>query len=108
LPLGRLVVCRTCHAQLHVCRMCEFFDPHLANQCREPVADFVQDKERANFCGYFRPRIGAYDGGVKSRTHSARDRLDDLFGLAKDVKDGEETASASAQARKKLEDLFKK
>ena len=33
--------------------MCRFYDTRKAKSCAEPVADEVQDKQRANFCGYF-------------------------------------------------------
>ncbi|MGH8119569.1 MAG: hypothetical protein ACRESK_03035 [Gammaproteobacteria bacterium] len=108
LPFARLAECRKCRARLHVCRMCEFYDPHRANQCREPIAEFVQDKERANFCGYFKPGTGTYAAGDKSRTQAARGNLNALFGLAAEPEDGTEALSASAQARKKLDDLFRK
>ena len=32
----------------------------VAKHCREPIAEEVKDKERANFCDYFKPRPGAY------------------------------------------------
>ena len=104
LPLGRLVECRECRAQLHACKLCEFFDQRRANQCREPIADFVQDKERANFCGYFKPRPRAYTAVAQAPQAD----LKALFGLAAET--GEETGSLSAteHSRKKLDDLFKK
>jgi len=88
--------------------MCEFFDPHVAKQCREPVADFVQDKERANFCGYFKPGANAYNPGEESRARAAQDNLNAMFGLATDTKDGDNAGSAEEQARKKLGELFRK
>jgi hypothetical protein len=78
MPLSRVAECPLCRAELHVCRMCEFFDNSVANSCREPVAERVMDKNRANFCGYlqlsFRP---------PQSVDSARDRqdLDDLEAL---------------------------
>ena len=47
--------CPGCSRATHACRNCRFYQPGLANDCREPVADFVNDKERANFCDYFEP-----------------------------------------------------
>jgi hypothetical protein len=106
LPLARLAECPSCHAQLHVCRMCAFFDPAAAQQCREPVADAVADKQRANFCGYFQlaaqPRPP-----VSGQAAATRQQLDVLFG-------GQASASAAeakdpaAAAREELERLFKK
>ena len=56
-PLARTSVCRSCDAELHVCKLCEFFDTTVANQCRETIAERVNDKERANFCDYFKPKL---------------------------------------------------
>jgi hypothetical protein len=60
LPVGRAEYCRACRAEIHVCRMCRFFDLTKARQCAEPVAEPVQNKERANFCGYFEPVAGRF------------------------------------------------
>ena len=108
LPLARQAECRMCHSHLHSCKQCEFFDPQRANQCREPVAEFVQDKERANFCGYFRPGTNACTPGDSTRSRSTPADLDALFGLASDTQEGAESVSAAERSRKKLEELFKK
>lgn len=79
LPLSRTAECRQCRAELHVCRMCEFYDTSKAKDCREPVAEPVADKTRANFCGWFRPRAGLA-GTADDAAAEARRRLDDLFG----------------------------
>jgi hypothetical protein len=34
--------------------MCQFYDVKAYNECREPQADRVKDKEIANFCDYFK------------------------------------------------------
>ncbi len=106
LPLRRLEACRACGAELHVCRLCEFHDASVAKACREPVAEEVKDKTRANFCDYFRPRPGAYAAPDGAATE-ARSELEALFGGS-----GEPAAPAAAQgspddaARARLEDLF--
>lgn len=61
--IGRRDECPGCHADLHVCKNCEFYDPKAYNECREPQADVVKEKDRANFCDYFSPRKGQ-SGGV--------------------------------------------
>ena len=45
--------CPHCGADLHTCIQCKFYAPGHHNDCREPQAEFVSDKERANFCDYF-------------------------------------------------------
>jgi len=83
MPLSRREECPACHADLRVCRLCEFYDPTVSRSCREPIADHVSDKERANFCGYFKPRPNANDGNSQSAADTARAELEALFGLKK-------------------------
>ena len=80
LPLRRIEECRACRAELHVCRMCEFYDTSKAKHCRETIADEVKDKQRANFCDYFRPTPTAYQPGPVSAADRARAELEALFG----------------------------
>lgn len=105
-PLPRATECPQCRAQLHVCRMCQYFDPAAGQQCREPIAEFVRDKDRANFCGYFRIRPDAYVPADKSA--DSRQQLDALFGLDPDSAAEPGPSSAADSARQQLEDLFKK
>lgn len=78
LPLLRTEECRACRAELHVCLMCRFYDTTKARQCAEPVAEPVQDKGRANFCGYFEPVAGRFRPASPA-ADSARAALDALF-----------------------------
>jgi hypothetical protein len=105
LPLARLAECRACHADLHVCRLCKFYAPGVANGCREPIAEEVKDKERANFCGYFQPRPDACGGAVADPAREVKTRLDALFG---DTREGgpEGTAGDAERARRRLDELF--
>jgi hypothetical protein len=70
--------CPGCSADVHVCRNCVHRDPGAYNECREPNADWVRDRERANRCEYFAPGEGAGGAGAAARDR-ARSRLDDLF-----------------------------
>lgn len=74
----RNATCPKCLAYLHCCRNCRFYDPNAHNQCREPQAEWVKDKEAANYCDFFEP--GAV-GNVSrdSRKEAAKKNLDDLF-----------------------------
>jgi len=80
LPLLRLDECKHCRAQLHVCKLCEFYSTSVAKHCRETIAEEVRDKERANFCGYFRPRAGAYTASSLTEAERAKSQLEALFG----------------------------
>lgn len=103
LSLARRDECPACAAELHVCRMCRFYDPGVSQACREPVADPVLDKERANFCGYFEPAPNAFRpaDGAAAR---ARQELEALFGK---VPMGERAPGESTDtARAALDRLF--
>jgi ribosome-binding protein aMBF1 (putative translation factor) len=80
LPLRRLEECRSCRAELHVCRMCIEYDTQVAKHCREPTAEEVRDKTHANFCDHFRPRANAYTPPDTAALNKARSELDKLFG----------------------------
>jgi hypothetical protein len=72
--------CPLCHADLHVCKACEFYESGAHNDCRETSADMVTEKERANFCDYFR-----YKAPV-------------MFGLDPDISSGNDKAAAARDA----------
>jgi hypothetical protein len=103
LPLRRLDECRHCHAELHVCKLCEWYSVSVAKHCRETIAEEVKDKERANFCDYFKPREDAYSTTSTDAASKAQAELDALFGGAKAA-----GPSAADKARAELEALFGK
>ncbi|MGQ0385002.1 MAG: hypothetical protein ACT4UP_10035 [Gammaproteobacteria bacterium] len=78
LPLLRSEECRACRAELHVCRLCRFYDTSKAKHCAEPVADEVQNKERANFCGYFEAAPGRFRPPAAA-VEGAKSALEALF-----------------------------
>lgn len=80
LPLRRLEECPACRAELHVCRMCVDYDTRVAKHCREPTAEEVRTKDRANFCDHFKPRPGAFTPPDAAAVDRARAELDKLFG----------------------------
>ena len=103
LPVVRSSTCPACDSDLHVCRMCEYYAPSVAKSCREPVAEEVRDKTRANFCDYFRVRPGAHHGDAKAA--AARASLEALFGVDGEVKPSSTTAPdpRELEARKQRE-----
>ncbi len=69
--------CPHCAASLHVCKQCGHYSPGKNNECDEPQADFVADKERDNFCDWFTPgspSTGAADAD-KQKTLAALEAL---------------------------------
>lgn len=71
--------CPECDSYLHCCLQCRFYDPVSSHECRESEAKWAHDKEMANFCDYFEP-------------------------LQQPIR----KPDAAAEARKKLQSLFKK
>jgi len=72
--------CPGCGQDLHCCRNCRFHDPGLSNQCSEPQADLVVDKERSNFCEFFAfAQRGGPPGKRVSEAESARETWKKLF-----------------------------
>lgn len=69
--------CPKCGADLHTCKNCDFFDPSAYRQCRETGPDNVSEKERANYCDYFRPALSRQ--GAPDKGQDAKSQLDALF-----------------------------
>ncbi len=59
--------------------MCLFFDAGVPRQCREDGAEEVLEKDRLNFCDWFKPSETAFDPDRKDRDDQATAALDDLF-----------------------------
>ena len=76
--VGRREECSKCSSDLHACLNCKFYDQSAYNECREPQAERVVDKDRANFCDYFTYAQDRQAGG-SSEADSAKAALDDLF-----------------------------
>ena len=70
--LGRLDSCDHCNAYLHCCMMCSFYDKSSYNECKEPMADRITEKEKSNYCDYFKVNTGV----------SANNEKDDLLAKA--------------------------
>ena len=47
--------CPACSKATHACGNCRFYAPGRANDCLEPIAERVIDKEWPNFCDLFEP-----------------------------------------------------
>jgi len=101
LPLSRRDECPACTADLHICRMCVYFNPNVPRQCTEDGADEVLDKLKVNFCDWFKPSATAFDPVMAARESQAKSQLDSLFG-------GEAATEAEPDdASRSAEDLFK-
>lgn len=103
LPFSRLSKCKTCNVDLQVCRMCRYYDTTVSNSCREPIAEKVYDKKRANFCGYFQPCENAKENDNEAEI-SSKASLQSLFGLEQG---GDNLSASNADtALQELDALF--
>lgn len=71
--------CPKCFSDIKCCRMCVFYDPIKYRGCQETEAEFVQEKDKRNYCGYFKLNT---DISVekKSSKEDAQKKWDELFG----------------------------
>lgn len=53
-PPGRADTCKHCGSDLRNCLSCKHYDKTAYNECREPTAERVVDKEKSNFCDWFK------------------------------------------------------
>ncbi|TKJ29087.1 hypothetical protein CEE39_09540 [bacterium (candidate division B38) B3_B38] len=58
--------CPQCSSEVHCCLNCQFYSEHAHNKCLEPTAEWVADREKANFCGYF--TLGSREGKSEKRS----------------------------------------
>lgn len=108
LPLSRLDLCPDCGVELHVCRMCRHYAPSAPDACDEDDAIEVRNKTTANFCDYFDPDPGAFDGREQRAEERARGELDALFGNEPPSRPGMSSEAAADDRLQQAEDLFKK
>jgi hypothetical protein len=80
LPLSRFAECPECRADLRVCRLCVFYSTRTIGKCTHDRAEPVEIKDRANFCGHFRPTLNAHsNGSVLERDDAAKRAFEGLF-----------------------------
>lgn len=109
-PFSRFAECPECRDELHVCRMCRYYDRRYIGECSHDTADKVLIKDKSNFCGHFRPSPHAFEGAGNPRKEKAQQELQSLFdGQAEpepEPEDAEDAKSKAEAARKRLQDLF--
>lgn len=81
--------------------MCVYFAPAAPRQCLEDGAEDVKEKERPNFCDWFKPSDSAYDAAAHAQARNAASELEALFG------DGPSDETGSSQELSDAEKLFK-
>lgn len=81
IPVGRRDEC-SCGTDIHCCKNCEHYDETAYNQCREPQAERVLEKERSNLCDWFSLQNGELSASSANTGDEKAKRLkelDDLF-----------------------------
>jgi hypothetical protein len=76
---GREADCPSCHRPTRVCRNCCHFAPGRPNECVEPMAEPVLEKERANFCEFFEPTDRPTGNGAGPTVAELLRAAEDLF-----------------------------
>ena len=78
----RSLECPQCSRPVRCCKNCTFYEPGAHWDCRETIPEAVSDKERSNFCDYFRlseTSHGSSQSGDDGRRRDARSDFDALF-----------------------------
>ncbi len=81
--------------------MCEFHDPNVPKQCTEDDAEEVVEKERLNFCEWYKPGTELFDPQQAVEESRAKGELSSLFGEEEAQKPDDNALHEDA------EDLFK-
>ena len=73
-------VCPSCGADLHSCLNCSFYAPGSHYDCHETVEEPVRDKEKSNFCDFFKAAvISEKSRSSDDKSQKARDAFNALF-----------------------------
>lgn len=64
---------------MHACYNCRFYSASAYNECKESQAERVLDKDRNNYCDYFKFAEGQEHIKGSADKDKARRELDDLF-----------------------------
>ena len=63
--------CPKCHADLHCCKQCSYFEPSTRFQCMKPIPVRIAVKDKANECSLFKPRVTIARDGVATNGHAS-------------------------------------
>ena len=73
----RSTQCEGCGADVHACLNCRHYDRSAPNACREPQAEWVRDKDKANFCDWL--ELSERDALDLHKERQAKSIFEDLF-----------------------------
>ncbi|GAB4010193.1 MAG: hypothetical protein Fur0010_02240 [Bdellovibrio sp.] len=73
--VSRQEECPKCFSSIHCRKMCSFYEPKSYNECKEPVAQRIVDKEKNNFCEFFKLSSGPTKDFDQEKIFSAAEAL---------------------------------
>ncbi|MBA7472141.1 hypothetical protein ES707_07462 [subsurface metagenome] len=80
LDVFRSTLCPSCKKGLRICRNCRFYSPGAHWDCRESISEPVYEKERSNFCDFFKFVESVQEKPLeKEQGNKARQGFDNLF-----------------------------
>jgi hypothetical protein len=107
--VGRRDECPRCGNDLRVCLNCAFYDAARANACMEPQVESVKEKDRANYCDFFRFKEINFHGQARGNLSSEHGEREGEAGYPRaGVPVIAQKKSPKAEAEKRWEELFKK
>ncbi|MGY0581632.1 MAG: hypothetical protein ACW7DP_06395 [Paraglaciecola chathamensis] len=104
-PVSRREECSQCKTDIHACKMCLNHDAQNRTGCDEERAEYIVDKERANFCEYFALSSRAFDDTKLDKQRRAKAQLAALFG--DDTEDNSESHTSESHDLDSASDLTK-
>lgn len=76
-PVYRSTECNNCGKDCKICYNCDFYSETSHWECREAIREAVREKDKANYCDFF--RLSSLNRQHKSE-HDSADALKKLFG----------------------------
>ena len=77
--IGRSDECPICKTDLHSCKNCSFYAINAHFECHETIDERVSDKERRNFCPYFKVRRTFSENSALKKAQEAKAAFASLF-----------------------------
>ncbi|MFA6222860.1 MAG: hypothetical protein WC647_11170 [Desulfomonilaceae bacterium] len=71
--------CVVCGSDIFCCLNCSEYDQTASNQCKEPQSEKVSVKDRRNFCEYFNLSERKSSANAREKAADARRKLEALF-----------------------------
>ncbi|OJF76246.1 MAG: hypothetical protein BKP49_08115 [Treponema sp. CETP13] len=78
--VSRSDVCPNCGADIRSCKNCVFYEPGAHYDCHETIDELVTDKERSNFCDYFKLNSIGDSKKNSNKSENSKDAFNKLFG----------------------------